>query len=77
MKKIPMMEVKSEVLREIGYDPEARELHVLFNASDWIYVYSGVPAELWDELCQSEHRGSLFSAKIRNMFKFRREDPTS
>lgn len=63
--------IRSSNLEAIGHDPDSQELQVQFKGGG-VYAYDGVPKELFEELLNAKSVGSLFHAKIKDKFKFRR-----
>lgn len=62
--------VKSSNVKSIGYDMAAQELEVEFNSG--VYVYSGVPAQVYGELMAAESIGKYIAANIKGKFESRR-----
>jgi hypothetical protein len=68
---IELLPVESRSILEVGYDPAARELHVVFKRSSRRYIYEGVPPEVFDRLMASESKGGFVNAEIKNAYPFR------
>ena len=68
-----MQFVDSSNIEAIGYDPEARELHVRFLKSGDTYVYSDVDLAVFDELMQAESKGSYLNRRIKGNYQYRRQ----
>jgi hypothetical protein len=64
--------VDSTSIDQVGYDPEAGELHVVYKKSG-CYVYSGVPPEKFEQLMNSESKGTFINHEIKGIYEFRRE----
>lgn len=62
-------EVASSVISRIDYNAEARALHVTF-ASGRIYIYSGVPGEVYFQFCRAASKGEFFNTLIRDRYAF-------
>jgi len=60
-----MQYVTSSNVEQIGYDEASSELHVIFLRSPTLYVYLGVPRELFDQLLASESKGSFINRQIK------------
>ena len=69
---VEMTPVSSSNLSAVGYDPEAQEMTIEFQ-SGARYVYSGVPAEVAEELRTSSSPGSYFYRNVRNQYSTRQE----
>lgn len=61
--------VDSSNIESVGYDSDARELHVSF-VSGKTYVYSDVDDWVFHELLASESKGSYLNREIRNRYQF-------
>jgi hypothetical protein len=59
--------MNSSVLMEMGYDPQAGTLEVMF-PNGRVYQYSGVPAETHQAILNSDSPGSQFNALIRGLY---------
>ncbi|HVK65153.1 MAG TPA: KTSC domain-containing protein, partial [Polyangium sp.] len=59
--------VTSTSLRSVGYNPEAHELDLEFKDGR-LYRYSGVPAEVHDELLHAPSLGRYFLANVRGQY---------
>ena len=67
---LDMKEVKSGNIASVGYNEGTNELHVKFNHSDSVYVYSGVPASVHANFMKSESKGRFLSSSIKGKFEF-------
>lgn len=63
--------VTSSNIAAVGYDPEAKELHVKFKTGA-THVYSNVSPEQHQALVGAESVGSHFHHQIRNKFQSRK-----
>jgi len=63
----PRIPVTSTSLRSVGYNPEAHELDLEFKDGR-LYRYSGVPAEVHDELLHAPSLGRYFLANVRGQY---------
>ena len=59
----------STVIRSFSYDPEQRELAILFTTGR-NYVYHGVPPEEADALRAAFSKGRHFNANIRDHYPY-------
>jgi KTSC domain len=66
-----MVQVESEAIEEITYDPVRSMLFVRFRHGDW-YSYSGVPTRIYEAFLAAESHGRFFHEKIRDRYPFRR-----
>ena len=64
---IALVEVQSSVFLAIGYDHISQTLRVVFN-SGTEYRYSGVPIQVYQNLCNAESMGAEFNRSIRNRY---------
>lgn len=67
-----MPALSSSNLAACDYDEAAREMSVTFN-SGAVYVYSGVPREVYDGLVASPTPGSYFWRHVRGSYTHRQE----
>lgn len=56
------------MIAAIGYDEEAKELHVEFNGGR-IYRYGDVPKDAFEAFRTAESIGKHFGQSIRNTYK--------
>ena len=61
--------VDSSNVEAIGYDPEARELHVHFIQSG-NYVYLDVEEWVFDEFLQAESKGQYLNQNIKGVYSY-------
>ena len=64
---IPLIEVKSSVLLAVGYEHISETLRVVF-ISGSEYRYTGVPIQVYRNLCNAESIGQEFNRTIRNQY---------
>lgn len=62
-----MFAVESSSILAMGYDPEQRELHIQFKTGK-IYIYEGVPQEVYDHMLAADSIGSYFHKFIRSAY---------
>jgi len=64
-----MTRVESSLISEVGYDEDARALHVQFKkGGPGIYVYEDVPSEVYHDLIYSESLGRFFLKEIKGVY---------
>lgn len=66
-----MYPVNSSNIHSIGYDEEAKELHVRF-ASGQTYAYEGVEKGIFDEMRQAESKMKYLNGKVKGTFNARK-----
>ncbi len=69
---IEMHYVESSNIEAVGYDKDARQLHVRFLKTGATYVYDAVDEWVFDEFRQCESRGKYFNQEIRDAYNFSR-----
>jgi lysyl-tRNA synthetase class 2 len=67
------MQVESQAIRDIAYDPERAKLFVQFADGDR-YVYVGVPGEVHRSFLDAESKGRFFHAEIRDQYPYNKLD---
>lgn len=67
--------VDSSNLKSIGYDGEGMILEVEFKGGS-VYRYFGVSSEIHRDLMSAQSKGSYFYKKIKNNFKFEKQNGT-
>jgi hypothetical protein len=67
-----MIYVDSSNVEAIGYDDNAQELHVQF-LSGGLYVYYGVPRQVFDGLMASPSKGSFLNREIKGVYQFAKQ----
>ncbi len=55
---------ESSNVEEIGYDADAEEVWVRFRGSG-CYVYSGVPAVVYEDFCAAPSKGSFVNQVLK------------
>jgi len=63
--------VPSSVIASFQYDRTSNKLEIKF-VSGVKYIYSGVPAIIYDELKKSRSKGIYFNQKIKDKYDFER-----
>ena len=74
MNTIELTPVDSTMLKAIGYDPEAKELHVRFATNGPLYIYHDVPPEAHAALMAAESKGKHFGQHIKGKYKHTKKD---
>jgi hypothetical protein len=64
---IPLIEVNSSVLLAVGYEEISETLRVVFVSGNE-YRYTGVPIQVYRNLCNAESMGQEFNRTIRNRY---------
>jgi len=64
---IPVFEVESSVLMFVGYEPISETLRIIFKSGSE-YKYTGVPYQVYLNLCNAESIGREFNRTIRNKY---------
>jgi hypothetical protein len=66
-----LIKVDSSMIYAVGYDPETQTLEVVFNRTG-VYIYEGVPQEVYDGLLAADSKGSYMRAYIIAMYPTRK-----
>lgn len=67
--KIPtMVPVESSNLKAVGYDPDAKEMHIQFKSGGH-YSYANVPPEAHQAFMAADSKGGHFSKNFAGHFK--------
>jgi len=61
-----MRQVYSSSVRSIGHDPNTNELHVAWNNSNRVSIYSGVSSEEAEEIAKSHSVGKVVNALAKS-----------
>lgn len=67
-----MQYVDSSNIEAIGYDGNNRELHVRFLESGETYVYEDVDEAVFQDMLQTESKGSFLNRQIKPSHNFRK-----
>ena len=70
---IEMQSVKSSLIAKVGYDPDAKVLAVQMNYSSDVYLYRGVPLEVFDDLLAADSKGGYYVKNIKGKYKTERK----
>jgi hypothetical protein len=65
-----MVQVESEAIAEIDYDPETSRMFVRFAEGDW-YTYFAVPPRTYEAFVAAPSNGRFFQEGDRDRFPFR------
>jgi len=61
--------VSSREIAVIGYDEKGQELEVTFRRGG-VYLYRGVPTDIYQALMRADSLGTYFSRNIKDAFEF-------
>lgn len=64
--------VDSSNIEAIGYDDTTQDLHVRF-LSGALYVYHGVPRNVFDELMLAPSKGSYLNRQVKNVYQWAKQ----
>ena len=64
-----MIYVDSSNIEAIGYNEGSQELHVQFIDSG-LYIYNGVPREIFDALLNAASKGSFLNREVKSVYQF-------
>jgi hypothetical protein len=64
-----MTPVVSSNIAAVGYDQTQNNLHIQFKGKDTVYLYRGVPLELYEAMMSAESIGSFYARHIKNVIK--------
>lgn len=67
---IEMEYVNSSNVEQIGYDEDLSELHVKFLNGPTIYVYMGVPQQVYEDLLNAPSKGSFLHVNVYENYPF-------
>lgn len=67
---VEMQQVQSSNVEAVGYDAAAAELHVQYLSSPAVYVYQGVPEDVFERLLNSPSVGSFLHAEVKGVYPF-------
>ena len=60
-----MIYVDSKTVDQIGYDEDAREVHVIFKRGERHYIYSEVTPEVWEQFRHSQSKGNFIHEEFK------------
>ncbi len=69
---LDMIYVDSSNVEAIGYEDSAMELYVQF-VGGALYVYHGVPREVYDDLMAAPSKGSFLNRIIKGVYQFTKQ----
>lgn len=64
MNRVP---VSSSNIAQIGYEPDSQILEIEF-LNGWVYQYSSVPPNVFDEIMAASSKGRYFSVYIKDRY---------
>lgn len=67
-----MLEIKSKLLKAVGFDNETERLYVIFRENEAYYLYKDVPEDIYLKMIDSESIGRFFLHNVREAFDFSR-----
>jgi hypothetical protein len=68
-----MKQVKSSNINAIGYDADARELHLEFHGGR-VHIYSDVNADVHEAMLKADSIGKFFHSNINRSYLSRPKD---
>lgn len=72
---MPVQQIRgSSAIERVAYNPLSRELSVWFSGRRR-YIYSDVPAEIYQSLCQAGSAGRFVNSAVRGRFDCRADPP--
>jgi len=63
-----MVNVRSNCMRAVGYDPETRRMKITF-AEGKTYDFCGVPEKIFKDLLAASSKGTYYNIHIRDKFQ--------
>ena len=66
-----MPKLDSDALYSVDYDRRTSALTVIFQENRRIYIYDGVPRQLYDELLAADSHGAYFNLYIKPFYPHR------
>ncbi len=66
---VPMQDVTSTMLAEVGYDPDHQVLLLRFRSNGSLYSYDDVPQSIYDDFMASDSLGSYFNSNIKGIYE--------
>ena len=73
-KTVPMQEVESSAISEIGYEKYTETLLIRFKESGVLYAYFEVPQSIYEKLINAESIGKSFNQDIKDIYDYERID---
>ena len=67
LRRLPLRDVDSSMIRQLGYRPETKEMVVRFNTGRK-YAYQDVPRRAFEDLLEAESIGKHFNDKMRDRY---------
>ena len=66
-----LVKVDSSMIYAVGYDPDTQTLEVVFTRTG-VYIYEGVPQEVYDGLLSADSKGSYMRGYIIDSYPTRK-----
>lgn len=60
------------MIERVSFDEQAQTLYIWFRDAG-LYVYSGIPADIFTAFCQAPSAGRFFNMHIKGRFVHRRD----
>lgn len=58
----------SKLLTKAEYSPLYHQLKIWFKTTGKVYMYKGVPEEIWEEFKKADSKGKYFHAYIKSLY---------
>jgi len=68
---VEFFDVESSNVAQIGFDDEDMSLYVRF-MNGALYVYEGVPPDVWEQLMQTTSKGRFIHTDLKNIYPYAR-----
>ena len=62
-----LVTVESSMVHAVGYDPDAKELEVIFTSGK-IWHYRNVPPDVYDKLLKADSKGQFMNACVIDVY---------
>lgn len=72
--KVPpqLMTIESSLIGEIAFDETDNSLYVRFKKNGLLYVYLGVPRDVYEYVLSTPSHGRAFNEVVRDQYIYRR-----
>lgn len=67
---IEILTPESSLIKTISYEKELQKLIVVFKSNDSIYEYYEITPDIFNEIKESESKGSYFLKNIKSKFDY-------
>ena len=64
-----LVEIESSMIQAVGYDPDRKELEVVFNSGN-VYRYTQVPKEEYEGLLKADSKGRYMRGNIIDCYSY-------